>query len=62
MIKIKGFYVFKLHCLKTFKSNFKIRWRIISSLNELTKRVLNNGRKFFQKCFYTTQSIFLITS
>ncbi|CBI66779.1 hypothetical protein predicted by Glimmer/Critica [Helicobacter pylori B8] len=23
MIKMKSFYVFKLHCLKTFKSNFK---------------------------------------
>ncbi|EMG87294.1 hypothetical protein HMPREF1396_00762 [Helicobacter pylori GAM114Ai] len=44
MIKIKSFYAFKLHCLKTFKSNFKVRWRIISIfLNELTKRVLNNG-------------------
>ncbi len=40
---MKSFYVFKLHCLKTFKSNFKIRWRIISILNELTKGVLNNG-------------------
>ncbi len=40
---MKGFYVFKLHCLKTFKSDFKVRWRIISILNELTKRVLNNG-------------------
>ncbi|QEF35658.1 hypothetical protein D2C78_07260 [Helicobacter pylori] len=62
MIKIKSFYAFKLHCLKFFKSDFKIRWRIISNLNELTKRVLNNGRKFFQKCFHTTQTIFLITS
>ncbi|EMG98384.1 hypothetical protein HMPREF1437_01256 [Helicobacter pylori HP116Bi] len=43
MIKIKSFYAFKLHCLKFFKSNFKVRWRIVSSLNELTKRVLNNG-------------------
>ncbi|EMG99112.1 hypothetical protein HMPREF1404_00939 [Helicobacter pylori GAM210Bi] len=43
MIKIKSFYAFKLHCLKAFKSNFKVRWRIISILNELTKRVLNNG-------------------
>lgn len=41
---MKSFYVFKLHCLKTFnKSDFKVRWRIISILNELTKRVLNNG-------------------
>lgn len=24
---MKSFYVFKLHCLKTFKSNFKVRWR-----------------------------------
>ncbi len=40
---MKSFYVFKLYCLKFFKSDFKVRWRIISILNELTKKVLNNG-------------------
>lgn len=45
---------------KTFKSNFKIRWRIISSLNELTKRVLIMAENSFKNVSTQPKVFFLL--